>query len=205
MADITLDISNSSMSCYARCPKLYQFEWIERLEPRRFNPALAIGTMVHAGLEAIWSDLSAFGLKEAEQAWAEIHKDHWDCNEFDNAWPVVEQVLRGKTRRFHHSRQVRRHGTLSGRRVGASKHHGFRRCMGVPGRLWPVPDRSIHLNNSGWNMATGLADLRDYFHHRSATVPLPGFTGVYIGGECAPHGGQERVIRRVFDVRRRKR
>lgn len=72
-------ISNSAASCYSSCPRQYQFEHVKRRLPLRTAMPLMIGSVFHAGTEAIhqgkrWepvveSAVLEYGLEDAyEQA-----------------------------------------------------------------------------------------------------------------------------------------
>lgn len=58
-------ISNSSATTFRRCPREYQHAYVARRRPRKKAPALAIGTLMHIGLEGWWRARPESRLRDA--------------------------------------------------------------------------------------------------------------------------------------------
>ncbi len=96
-------LSNSSLTCFRRCPREYQFRYVMLRRPRRKVEALRFGSFFHVGLNAWWTCegaatpevrlLAAMHAVEARAA-----KNEEDADPFDMVKTVT--LLAGYTARW---------------------------------------------------------------------------------------------------------
>jgi len=69
-------VTASSLNTYSKCPRRYQYRYLEEFEPTAPQDALLIGTAVHIGIEKFWQD------KPAEEVFAAIDEYYKESPRF---------------------------------------------------------------------------------------------------------------------------
>ena len=65
-------VTASSLNTYSKCPRRYQYRYLEEFEPTAPQDALLVGTAVHIGIERFWlGDESSEGFRHVEEFYRE--------------------------------------------------------------------------------------------------------------------------------------
>ena len=83
----------SSLSAYQRCPRFYQYRYLDEWTSAEPAKPLIVGTVFHSGSEAFWNGADLEGMRAAARAAMEEHSSWWRDAEFEKA--KLDAYLRG--------------------------------------------------------------------------------------------------------------